>query len=671
MLQTLHRKIHHHHLCRQTTDDGACAFAVSQITPPIILTATATVPLGQVSYVEFYVRGVLFGRVNRGQTGNSGNTYTLTWTPNTIGSYHITTRVVDERGTGVFSNYALNSGGIVATVNALTQTISFPAPAANSLTIGGSAPLTATASSMLSVTITSATPSICTVTPQSAPQSPPQNPPQSTAQSVNLLAAGTCTVNADQAGNNLYLPAPRVSISISIGKQSQTITNFTTNPQSPIAYAANPVNRLVALTAIGGLSGNPIVFASQTPSVCSVGTGGGGGSNTIATILTTGTCTLTANQAGNASYNAAAAVTTNLTIGKGSQTITNFNPPGQFSGAIGDTITLSATGGGSANAVTFTASPAGVCTLGSTTTTANILTVASLGTCTVTADQAGNTNYEAAPQVSATIAFAAQTVQVYYIHADHLGTPRVITKATDNSKVWEWKNDDPFGNNAPDENPNGVNGSGSNAAFKYNLRFPGQYFDQETGTYYNYFRDYDPSTGRYVQSDPIGLRGGINTYGYVDANPVAAFDPNGLEKLILFNPIDWTLYRSARNDPDIKGMLIVYGHGNPASVVDDRCMVCKSGEYLNAKDLAKRIKDSGAWKSGMPIWLKSCSTGASNNGIAQQLADTLGVKVLAPDNFAWFSPSVGYLGSFGMNRDGTLNGSLPGVDRPFDPRKGQ
>ncbi|MFZ6675445.1 RHS repeat-associated core domain-containing protein [Undibacterium sp. Xuan67W] len=65
--------------------------------------------------------------------------------------------------------------------------------------------------------------------------------------------------------------------------------------------------------------------------------------------------------------------------------------------------------------------------------------------------------------------------------------------------------------------------------FSFNLRFPGQYFDKETGLHYNYFRDYEPSTGRYVESDPIGLDGGINTFGYVFGNPVALTDSMGLQ----------------------------------------------------------------------------------------------------------------------------------------------
>jgi RHS repeat-associated protein len=69
--------------------------------------------------------------------------------------------------------------------------------------------------------------------------------------------------------------------------------------------------------------------------------------------------------------------------------------------------------------------------------------------------------------------------------------------------------------------------------FKYNQRFAGQLYDSHAGLHQNHFRDYDPSTGRCSESDPIGLLGGLNTYGYVSGNPLLGFDPSGLDTCVL------------------------------------------------------------------------------------------------------------------------------------------
>jgi len=113
-------------------------------------------------------------------------------------------------------------------------------------------------------------------------------------------------------------------------------------------------------------------------------------------------------------------------------------------------------------------------------------------------------------------------VDLFYVHSDHLNAPRRISRPADNVILWRWDSD-PFGTSTANEDPDG-----DMTAFTYNVRFPGQYFDAETGLSYNYFRDYDPQLGRYVQPDPIGLDGGLNPYLYANGNPLSFVDPTGL-----------------------------------------------------------------------------------------------------------------------------------------------
>jgi RHS repeat-associated protein len=101
------------------------------------------------------------------------------------------------------------------------------------------------------------------------------------------------------------------------------------------------------------------------------------------------------------------------------------------------------------------------------------------------------------------------------IHDDQTGRPQVVTN-TSGAVVWNAQNG-PFSRTV----------TLSNAA-ALNVGFPGQYYDQETGLWNNGFRDYDPTLGRYVESDPIGLDGGVNSYAYVSSNPLSLVDPLGL-----------------------------------------------------------------------------------------------------------------------------------------------
>jgi RHS repeat-associated protein len=121
-------------------------------------------------------------------------------------------------------------------------------------------------------------------------------------------------------------------------------------------------------------------------------------------------------------------------------------------------------------------------------------------------------------------------VDIYYVHTDQLNAPRRVTRPSDNAVVWAWTSD-PFGNGFVDQNP-----VGDGQYFVYGLRFPGQYYDAETGVNYNYLRDYDPQVGRYAESDSMGLAGGsYSTYAYVGGNPVSFSDPLGRATVVVYS----------------------------------------------------------------------------------------------------------------------------------------
>jgi RHS repeat-associated protein len=131
----------------------------------------------------------------------------------------------------------------------------------------------------------------------------------------------------------------------------------------------------------------------------------------------------------------------------------------------------------------------------------------------------------------------------YAIQADHLHTPRLIRDDA-HKPVWQWAYS-AFGDNKPSgllkatPNPKAAITNQpvllkATNPLEINLRFPGQYFDEESNLNYNYFRTYQPTQGRYTQPDPIGLEGGLNRYKYAESNPLMFTDPLGLDHSRLY-----------------------------------------------------------------------------------------------------------------------------------------
>jgi len=323
--------------------------------------------------------GIFGGSGSLSGTASSG--LTVTFSSNTPSVCTVSGSTVNYVGTGTCTVQADQAGDATHysaappvtksfTVNPANQTITWTGPSSG--LVGQSATLSATASSGLTVTFSSTTPSVCTVS----------------GTTVNYIAAGTCTLEADQAGNSNYNAAPQLSDSFTVSKQSQTITFGALGGK---VFGDAPFT--VSATASSGLA---VTFTSATTSVCTVS------GNTV-TIIAAGGCTINADQAGNGTYNAAPQVQQSFTVAKANQTISFTSTPTNPS-KVGTTYTVAATST-SGLTVTFGTSTPGVCTSSGTNgSTITFITVGGgTGACIVTANQAGNTNYNAATQATQNI----------------------------------------------------------------------------------------------------------------------------------------------------------------------------------------------------------------------------------------------------------------------------
>ncbi|TCP10644.1 RHS repeat-associated core domain-containing protein, partial [Simplicispira metamorpha] len=230
------------------------------------------------------------------------------------------------------------------------------------------------------------------------------------------------------------------------------------------------------------------------------------------------------------------------------------------------------------------------------------------------------------PTASGPMPIAAQiNGRLYAIDSDHLNTPRRLTNQQ-GQVAWQWLITG-FGETAPTKAAQGYAQPGISSANNYaeavsfELRYPGQQWDEETGLSYNLHRYYDAVTGRYTQADPIGLEGGWNRFAYVGGNPLLYADPKGLKKVILLDPRD-PGYSAALDYPDDPGKCIVISHGSPTSV-----------NGMRAPELNKVLDESGC--GSLPVKLNSCYAGAGHNSIASHLARIRNVTVIGSDAPTW------------------------------------
>lgn len=296
------------------------------------------------------------------------------------------------------ASYKSATATVTIGIGLASQTISFPAIAAQRFAPGFTMPLNAAATSDLEVTFASNTVDVCTSSGENSAI-------------LTFVAAGTCSITASQAGNLNFAAATDVTRSFTIEKILQTIS-FTKPPDQTYVSGGT-----LALTATGGDSGQPVTFTSTTTSVCTTG----GPNGATVTFETAGECLVTAFQAGSTNYAAASPVTRQFMIGQAGQAITFAKPADQIY-APGATLTLSATGGASGQPVTFASTTSGICTTGGT--NGATVTLVSTGICSITASQSGNSNYSPAQPVQRSFSIEqAEQAIVFAQPADQLFAP--------------------------------------------------------------------------------------------------------------------------------------------------------------------------------------------------------------------------------------------------------
>ena len=284
------------------------------------------------------------------------------------------------------------------------QTITF-GNLANRTMLQSPVTVTATASSGLPVSFSTTTPTVCT---SGGPNGG----------TITLVGAGTCTVKADQLGNASFSPAPSVSRSFTVSRVSQLIT-FNALPnrtmlQTPFTVSAS-ASSLLAVT-----------FASTTPSVCTTT----GASGSTVDLVSPGTCTIVASQAGNATYAPALDKARSFTVSLARQVIT-FTSPGNKT-LIQSPVTVSATST-SPQPVTFTTTTPAVCTSGGT--NGATITLLTIGSCSVVASQPATSVYSAATPVTRTftVSQATQTITFGALPPRSLGQSPFTVSATASS----------------------------------------------------------------------------------------------------------------------------------------------------------------------------------------------------------------------------------------------